>query len=440
MTTLSFINETAGLITALLLIAAGFYFSAKTGFFQFLHFGKLTKKTVGNLFSGKNTSEGLSSLQAFITSLAGTIGVGNIVGVSAAIAIGGAGSLFWMTLTAFLSMVIKYAEIWLSVSEGQDLHLPKNKNYSFAPMVYIEKGTKSPAAAVVFAALGLISAILMGSMTQINAVSLSCCPTFHISPVWIGILLTVFFLPVVLKGIRGVLKVTEIILPLFGLCYLAAGLIIIFLNLSRLPAIFQEIFRSAFSLEASAGGLLGCGIVAAFKQGMIKGVFSNEAGLGSAGLAHGSCRERRPEEQGLWGAVEVFLDTVVISGITGLVILCAGAENDGYNGLFAAFQKVFGSAGGLFISICILFFAVASVLSWSYYGESCAVFLFGESPKSQTVFRLIFCLSVFFGAVFSAEKLWLLAELINSGMILINMAGIIGLRKKIKGNPLKKPI
>lgn len=434
---LSLINEISGLVTALLLVAAGIYFSVQTGFFQLLNFGSLIKRTVGNLFAKQNSSEGLSSLQAFITSLAGTIGVGNIVGVSAAIAIGGSGSLFWMIVTAFLCMVIKYAEIFLAIREGKNLHSPKNKLYSFSPMSYIEKGTKSPIAAVVFSVLGLISAVLMGSMTQINAVALSCGPAFNLPPITVGIILSTVFFPVILKGIRGVLKVTEFILPFFGFLYLAAGTVIICLNFSSLPGIFLDIFRSAFSLSASAGGLLGCGIAAAFKQGMIKGIFSNEAGLGSAGLAHGSCGERSPEEQGLWGALEVFLDTVVISGITGLVILCSGVGNDSYNGVFSAFGKELGRFGIVFIALCILFFAIASVLSWSYYGESCAVFLFGESRKVQTAFRVVFCLSIFLGAVISAESLWLFAELVNSGMILINMAGVMGLQSQIKGNPLK---
>lgn len=429
------INEISGLAAAAILLLTGIYLSGKTGFFQIFNFGNLMKTTLGNLFSKEKNSEGLSSLQSFITSLAGTIGVGNIVGVSAAIALGGAGSLFWMFVTALISMAIKYAEIFLSLKEGKDGPAPINKTYSFSPMRYIQKGTKSTAAAMFFAALGFLSSIFMGSMTQINAVSLSCGPAFGIQPIVIGIVLTTLFFPVILKGIKSVLKVTQVILPAFGILYLICGLVIIFQNRQQLPSVLSDILTSAFSFKSSAGGILGCGIIAAFKQGMMKGIFSNEAGLGSAGLAHGSCNERSPEEQGLWGALEVFLDTIVISGITGLIILCTESQSGGFSGVFQAFRKTLGPTGEMLIAVCILFFAVSSVLSWSYYGESCAVYLLGENKKTESFFRILFSLSIFFGAVLSAENLWVISELMNTGMISINLAGIYGLRSAIVGNP-----
>ena len=438
-------NAHLGFAAAVFLLVIGIYISFKTRFFQITNLNMIFKNTLGKLFSKKKnkTEKGLSSFQAFATSLAGTIGVGNIIGVSAAITIGGPGSILWMCLASFAGMIIKYAEIFLTIKHGQGPRIPNNDKYSFAPMNYIKKGTKSKLLPVLFAFLGIMTSLLMGNMTQINAVSQTCGPAFSIPKEIIGLALAGFIGFLLLGGLKKVLKTIELFLPIVGISYVVGGLIVILINYNAIVPSLILIGKTAFLPQAAAGGMLGAGLAKAFQEGIIKGVFSNEAGLGSAGLAHGSCVEKSPEEQGLWGAVEVFLDTIVISGITALTILCSGVwQNGGTNGVFESFEITFGKGGSIFTALCVLFFAVTSVMSWIYYGESCVAYLFKEKKTAIICYRVVFVVTIFAGAVISGETIWIFAELINSLMIFINMSGVIMLKddffKIFKRNILKK--
>ena len=403
-------NNYLGQATALFLVIVGIYLTYKAHFFQFTKLGLIFRSTIGQLFRKEKGKEekGLSSFQAFATSLAGTIGVGNIVGVSSAIAIGGAGSIFWMLAASFFGMIIKYAEIYISIKHGQGPSVPNNKNYSFAPMNYLKKATKSKLFPIVFAVLGVFTSLLMGNMAQINAVCLSVCPSFNLSPQIVGIITVAIIGFLIFGKQKNLFHAIEFLIPFVGCCYILGGILVITLNYQNIIPSLYLIIKTAFVSTAAFGGIVGAGIAKAFSQGIMKGVFSNEAGTGSAGLAHGSCKEKAPEVQGLWGAVEVFLDTVVISGITALIILTSGAwRYGGMNGVFRSFSLTFGKGGEIFTAGCILFFAVTSVLSWSYYGESCVAFLTKEHPRWIFLFRILFVATVFVSTYISVETIWI---------------------------------
>lgn len=366
----------------------------------------------------------VSPFRAFATSLGGTIGVGNLTGVSVALALGGAGAVFWMWISAFLCMTIKYFEIYLAVK-----HQPKEEEqYAFAPMVYLKKATESKGFAGLFALFGVFSALTMGSMIQTNAAANAAKEAFHVSPWILGGLFALLTGIVVTGGVRRITGVLEKSVPLLGALFLLTGLGAILLRYDRILPAFGSIFSQAFSFSSVSGGILGSGIVLAFRHGVGNGLFSHEAGLGSGGLAHGACGAC-PEQQGLWGIFEVFADTIVISTVSALVILTAQVES-GANSLLSAATKTLGALGGGIIAVCLILFGLLSVFSWSYYGETCFVWICGK--KSALVFRILFVLSPILGAIAGQTFLWESAEIINGCMMILNLTGLLGYRQELK--------
>ncbi len=417
---LTYLAAAFGTVTAGALMSYGLYATVKTRFLPIRAFPAMLRQ----LREPQQTGRAVSPFRAFATSLAGTIGVGNLTGVSLAIAMGGPGAVFWMWVSALLCMTVKYFEVWLAMK-----HQPEQEvQYGFAPMEYLKKATESKGFAALFSLFGLFSSLAMGSMIQTNAAANAANQAFASSPWAVGILFTAGAGIFLTGGIKRIANAMEKAVPVLGGIFLFSGILIICLQYDRILPAFQSIFREAFSLSSAAGGFFGSGMVLAFRYGVGNGLFSHEAGLGSAGLAHGACGAD-PEKQGLWGMFEVFADTIVISTVSALMILTTGVSGDS-GGILQSANVTLGPWGKGLMALCLILFAFLSVLSWSCYGETCFVWLCGK--KSAPVFRIIFALSPLLAILAPEGKLWESAEIINGGMMILNLTGLLGYRKELR--------
>ncbi len=409
-----------GTVTAGILMIYGIYATVKSRCLPVRGFLAMFRQ----IKSPSSSKKTVSPFRAFATSLGGTIGVGNLTGVALALALGGAGAVFWMWVSAFLCMTIKYFEVYLALK-----HQPKGEShYGFAPMQYIQKATEHKGFAVIFALLGVGSALVMGSMIQTNAAANAAYEAFSV-PLWV--MGGVFLLATTLclsGGFRRVMGILEKAVPILGALFLLLGMVVIALRYDRVLPAFQRIFQEAFSISSASGGFLGSGIALAFRHGVGNGLFSHEAGLGSAGLAHGACGAK-PEEQGLWGMFEVFADTIIISTVSALMILTTGVIGE-TGGVLTAAQQALGSVGEAIVSVCLILFAFLSVLSWSCYGETCFVWLCGK--KSVIPYRILFLLTPLFAAIAPDASLWAWAEIINGSMMVLNLTGLLGFGDELK--------
>lgn len=409
----------------ILMAAVGLYFTWKSRFFQFTKLGKALRHafTAG----GQKKREGaFSPLQATSTALAGTMGTGNIVGIATAITAGGAGAVFWMWISAFLGMMTKYAEIVLAVKFRE-----KNEAGELVggPMYYIEKGLGQKWLAVLFAVFCALASFGIGNMTQINAISQTLHTSFEIDPLISGIVCAVLVGFVILGGMKRIAGVASSIVPFLSVFYILGTLAAIFLNAPKIPQAFSLIFSQAFEFRAAAGGVMGYAFLQAVRFGFSRGVFSNEAGLGSAPIAHASSAEEEPAQQGLWGIFEVFVDTVVVCTLTALVILTSGMENKGLDGAdltAAAFSQTLGNFAGIFLSVSVTLFAFATLVGWCYYGERCVGYLFG-GYRSIMVYRCFYVLLIVAGSVMELNMVWSISDTLNGCMAIPNLIGVIGL-------------
>ncbi|NPC91849.1 sodium:alanine symporter family protein [Bacillus sp. WMMC1349] len=367
------------------------------------------------------SSEGdISHFQALMTALAATVGTGNIVGVASAVIAGGPGAIFWMWLAAFFGMATKYAEAVLAVRfriKG------KNGEMSGGPMYYLEHGLKQKWLGVLFAIFGAFAAFGIGNMVQANSVSGVMESTFSV-PTWVtGIIVTVFTALVILGGIKSIGKVTSLFVPIMALFYVISGLIIIISNFELVPGAISLIFSDAFTGQAVAGGAIGTVI----RWGVARGVFSNEAGLGSAPIAAAAAKTDMPARQALVSMTQVFIDTLVVCSITGISIIMGdmytSEKNDALTSL--TFGHFLGPAGSTIVAVGLLLFAYSTILGWSYYGEKCFTYLVNE--KYAFFYRMIFVIAVFFGAIFKDSFVWALADMLNGLMAIPNLIGLIGL-------------
>lgn len=406
-------------VCSLLLLGFGLYTAVKTRGFAFRSLPKAFRR----IRSPDRSERPVSPFRAFITSLSGTVGVGNITGVAVALAFGGAGSVFWMWVSALLCMGIKQFEITLALR-----HQPKEEtNYAFAPMLYVQRATESKEYAALFALFGVFSALVMGNMLQTVSAAEEAKIAFSLpSSVTAALfaILTFFFLR---GGIGGVMRTLERVLPILGVLFLITGLGILAVRLPRIPEAIARIFREAFSFAPAAGGIFGTGIARGFRFGTENGLFSHEAGLGSGGLAHGACGADA-KKQGLCGIVEVFLDTAVLSTVSALVILVSSEEGATGTVLSAA-HGTFGNVGAWTVATCLMLFALLSVFSWGCYGETCFVWLCGR--RSAAVFRILYP-AVTLLSVFLPADLWGWSRLINGAMMILNVTALIALRGEMK--------
>ncbi|WP_449354262.1 alanine/glycine:cation symporter family protein [Zongyangia hominis] len=411
----------------ILLLGTGIYLTVRTKFFQLSKFGRMLKCTLGSLFSGKKKAGKISPFQAMSTALAGTIGVGNIVGIATAITMGGPGAVFWMWVSAFFGMMTKYAEVALAVRFRGTY---ENGQHYGGPMLYIEKGLHMKWLAYIFSVLCALASFGIGNMTQSNAISGALSSSFQIPP-WIsGIVVAVVIAAVILGGVKRITKVTSTLVPIMSIFYIVGALIVLIINHAQIPAAFALIFQGAFRPEAAAGGVIGFTVAQAMRFGFARGVFTNEAGLGSAPIAHAVADTDNPVEQGLWGMFEVFVDTIVVCTMTALVLLSSGLWNSGVPDTAmaaAAFAQAFGTYGGYFIAIATTLFAISTLLGWSMYGEHSVKYLCKNRPLPVLVYRSLFIFLIVVGATIKIELAWDISDTLNGLMAIPNLIGLVGL-------------
>ena len=416
-----------------LLIGTGILLTVRGGFVQVRKFGTIMKHTIGSLLTPdahKKDESGVTPFQAVATALASTVGTGNITGVATAITLGGPGAVFWMWVSAFFGMMTKYAEVLLAVNFRE-----KNERNEWVggPMYYIEKGLGWKWLAVIFAVFATVASFGIGNIAQSNSIANALNETVGIDPLITGIVVAIGAGVVILGGIKRIAQVTEKLVPFMGLFYVVLGVATLIMNIGNLPEAFRLIFYCAFNPDAALGGVTGYTVMLAIRYGFARGVFSNEAGLGSAPIAHAAANTNSPVKQAFWGAFEVFFDTFIICTITGLVVVSSGAWTSGLEGTaltIAAFSNSLGSIGAWGVTIGTILFAFSTILGWSYYGEKAIEYLFKGTSLVGGVklgYRVAFVLMTIFGAVGSLKLVWDIADTLNGLMAIPNLIGLVAL-------------
>ena len=436
-----------GVPMLVLLVGTGILMTILTKFFQLSHLGHWFKNTVGGIFHDKHVTkhtdaddQSISQFQSLCTALAATIGTGNIVGVASALVAGGPGAIFWMWIVAFFGMMTNYSENVLGIyyrrrnSKGE---------WSGGAMYYLKdglgsyKGCKQIGAvlAVLFSAFCLLASFGIGNMSQVNSIAANMTSAFSIPATATGIVLVIIGALVIVGGLKRIAAVTEKLVPFMAIAYVIGALVIFFANIGHVGAVFTAIFKGAFGLRAVGGGIVGSGVKLALTWGMKRGVFSNEAGLGSSVMVHSSSNVKEPVRQGMWGIFEVFADTMVVCTLTAFAVLSSGlidldtgavlVDVSGSALVGQAFATVFGSFGPAFIAIAILLFAFSTVLGWSHYGSKACEYLFGT--KSTMVYKIAFVLMIFIGCTMNLGLAWDLSDTFNGLMAIPNLIGVIAL-------------
>lgn len=444
-------------IGLILLIGTGILMTCCTKFFQISHIKHWWKETIGSVFkrnssaTKKTDRKSISQFQALCTALAATIGTGNIAGVSAAIVTGGPGAVFWMWIAAFFGMMTNFSENVLGI-----FYRRRNKKgeWSGGAMYYLKDGlgkkknckTLGSVLAVLFAIFAILASFGIGNMGQVNKITLNIESAFFKNPdalgsiagisvihIIIGVVLMILAGLIIIGGLQRIAAFAERIVPFMAIAYIVGSLIVVCIHISSIGAIFVSIFRYAFGVKAVAGAILGIAIKETITQGFKRGVFSNEAGLGSSVMVHSSSNIREPVKQGMWGIFEVFFDTFVVCTITAIVVLSSGfidlstgmpvGEVNDATLVSQAFGQVFGSVGEIFVAIAMLLFAFTTVLGWSQYGTKAVEYLFGE--KGTKVYKVIFVLMIISGAVMTSSLAWDISDTFNGLMMIPNLIGVV---------------
>lgn len=431
-----------GPVMLALFLLVGLMFTIRTKVFQLSHIREWLDVTFLQIFRKDNKvlrtndKHSISQFQSLCTALAATIGVGNISGVAVALALGGPGAIFWMWLSAFLGMMTNYAENTLGIK-----YRYKNEKGSWigGAMIYIEKGLGWKWLAVIFSVFCACASFGIGNMSQGNEIANGLKNSFGI-PSWItAVVLMILTGLVIIGGIKRIASVAEKIVPFMAITYILGSLIVIGVNITSLPGAFASIFQNAFNFSSMGGGVAGFTVMIAMRRGISRGVFSNEAGLGSSVMVHSASDVKEPVIQGMWGIFEVFADTLIVCTMTALTILTSGVydyqEYAAYVGTdlpehlksgvaltSAAFESVFGSLGGKFISIAVMLFAFTTILGWSYYGERAIEYLFGL--KALPVYKVIFIAIIFVGCNASLKLVVDISDTFNGFMALPNLIAV----------------
>lgn len=432
-----------GPVMLAIFLAVGLMFTVRTKVFQISHFKYWIDVTFLQLFRKEathvrktNDKHAISQFQSLCTALAATIGVGNISGVAVALALGGPGAIFWMWLSAFLGMMTNYAENTLGIK-----YRYKNEKGDWVggAMVYIERGLGLKWLAVIFSVFCVLASFGIGNMSQGNEIANGLYNSFAI-PKWATALAVMLLAGlVIVGGIKRIASVTEKLVPFMAVTYIIGAFVVIFSNIAEVPGAFAAIFGNAFNLPSMGGGVAGFTVMIAMRRGISRGVFSNEAGLGSSVMVHSASNVKEPVVQGMWGIFEVFADTLIVCTLTALTILTSGVydytEYAKYIGTSlpdtlksgvaltsSAFESVFGSLGGNFISIAVMLFAFSTILGWSYYGERGIEYLFGL--KAVPVYKLIFILVIFLGCNASLSLVVDISDTFNGFMALPNLIAV----------------
>ena len=429
-----------GIPMLILIVGTGIYMTVKLNFFQFRHFGYAMKNTIGKVLDKSQKVEAqkgaITPMQAVTTALAATVGTGNIVGVTGAIALGGPGAVFWMEISALLGMATKFSEVTLATKYRE-----KNDKGDWVgcPMYYIRNGLGKKWAWLggVFAVLGGICAFGIGNISQMNSIASSVTSAVTtIAPATVGkegtialiagIIMAIVCFVTYIGGIKRIGEVTEKLVPVMAMIYIVSSLVLIFIHIGNFPEIIRQIVVGAFNPSAIVGGALGIGIIEAMKRGVSRGVFSNEAGLGSAPMAHAAAETPGPIQQGLYGIFEVFADTTVICTMTSLVILMSGTpigQPAGVELTNAAFAMTYGKYASVVVAIGLSLFAGSTILSWGLYGTRCAEYLFGS--KVIKPYQILFCIVVVMGAVMDLSLAWDISDTLNACMAIPNLIGLL---------------
>ncbi len=430
---------------ALILLAfVGVLMTILTKFFQISHIGHWFKNTIGAIFGDKHVTKhtedkSISQFQSLCTALAATVGTGNIAGVASAIVTGGPGAVFWMWIIAFFGMMTNYSENVLGI-----LFRTKNDRgeWSGGAMYYLKNGLGAKKGckhigsvlAVLFSCFCLLASFGIGNMTQVNTIATNMLDAFSIPKFVTGIIVLILAGLVIVGGLKRIAAVTEKIVPAMVLIYLVGTVVICLIHISSIGAVFVSIFKGAFGLKAVGGAIVGSGVKLAVQMGMKRGVFSNEAGLGSSVMVHSSSNVKEPVRQGMWGIFEVFADTIVVCTLTAISVLSSGlidletgkvvdsVTNTG-SLVGQTFGAAFGQIGTGFVAIALLLFAFSTVLGWSHYGTKACEYLFGT--KSTLTYRIIFVIAIFGGAVMGENLAWELSDTFNGLMMIPNLIGVL---------------
>ncbi len=439
-----------GIPMLVLLVGTGIFMTIITKAFQVTHIRYWFKNTLGSIFTNRHITKhtekhdkSISQFQSLCTALAATIGTGNIVGVAAAIAIGGPGAIFWMWIVAFFGMMTNYSENILGIYFRR-----KNKKgeWSGGAMYYLQDGLGGykhmkkfgKILAILFSVFAILASFGIGNASQVNSIAANMNAAFGIESWIIGLILLGVGALIILGGLKRVASVTEKIVPFMALIYIVVAIIVIIINCGNVGPAFVSIFKGAFGLQAVGGGIVGGGISLALTYGMKRGVFSNEAGLGSSVMVHSNSNVKEPVRQGMWGIFEVFADTLIVCTLTALVVLTSGVIDLNTGAVAAAYADVssstlvgqafgtfFGSFGPGFVAIALLFFAFSTVLGWSHYGSKSFEYLFGE--KAAIGYKVVFVAFIFVGATMDLSLAWDISDTFNGLMAIPNLIGVLTL-------------
>ncbi len=436
-----------GLPMLILLVGTGIIMTTMTKCFQITHFGHWVKNTIGGIFrDSKVTShtakedKQISQFQSLCTALAATIGTGNIAGVAAAIVSGGPGAIFWMWIVAFFGMMTNFSENVLGIYYRRR---NERNEWCGGAMYYLKdglgskKGCKQIGAilAVLFSIFCVLASFGIGNMSQINSIAVNMSSAFSVPPIATGIVLMIIAGLVIVGGLKRIASVTEKLVPFMAIIYIIGAIAVLIMNIGQVEAVFSSIIKGAFGLRAVGGGIVGSGVALAVQWGMKRGVFSNEAGLGSSVMVHSSSNVREPVIQGMWGIFEVFADTIIVCTLTAFAVLSSGlvdlntgevlSDNVSTALVAEAFSTVFGKYGAAFIAVAILFFAFSTVLGWSQYGSKGFEYLFGT--KAIKIYQVIFVVFILVGATMDLALAWDLSDTFNGMMAIPNLIGVLAL-------------
>lgn len=369
----------------------------------------------------------ISHFQALMTALAATVGTGNIAGVATAIASGGPGALFWMWMTGLVGMATKFGEALLSVK----YRITDEKGeMAGGPMYYLERGLNQRWLAVLFAVLTVCASFGIGNTVQSNSVAQALQTSFGIPFAWTGVGIALATGAVTLGGIRSIARVVSTLVPGMIVLYLVSGLAVVAIHWQEVPAVIRQVVVSAFTPAAAAGGFAGATVMQAIRFGVARGIFSNESGMGSAGIAAAAAQTRHPVTQALVSMTQTFIDTLVVCSVTGFVIIGTGVWNSGDSGA-ALTTRAFslglpGDSGGLVVSLGLVLFAYSTILGWNYYGEKALEYLAGHTRWAK-VYRVAWVAATFFGATLTLDTVWAISDVMNGAMAIPNLIGLIGL-------------
>lgn len=421
-----------GLPMMLLLFGGGIYLTFRLGFFQFRHFPHIIQETFGKMFAKSNAPGTVTPFQATTSALASTMGAANIVGVPVAIALGGPGAIFWMWVVALIGMATKYSEVVLGIHYRQ-----KNEQGEWVggPMYYIEKGLGWKKIASFFA-FALMIEIIASTMVQSNSIATTIQGSFGISPTVTGLIIVILVGLVTYGGIKTIGKVSERLIPLMVVLYLLCSLIVLAANFSEIPAAFSLIFTHAFNPLAATGGFAGAGVAAAIRWGLARGLYSNEAGMGTAPIAHSAAMNDHPAKQGFWGIFEVIVDTLIVCTITALTVLTSGAwktieANEAATMVTASMEPILGaSLSGTIVSATLFLFVITTVVVIIFYGEKQAEYLFGSTFSK--FMRFVYMGAIMIGAIGGMKFIWQFLDLMLACVVIPNIIAVFFLSDKVR--------